>query len=429
MRCTRPSLGAPVVSLFLACTLAPFARAAAPVPRDWPPPQPQAVQRWKDLRFGMFIHWGPVSLTGKEIGWSRGTKDLPVEEYDSLYKRFDPQKFNADEWVAIARSAGMKYVILTTKHHDGFCLWDTKYSDYNIMKTPFHRDVVKELSEACKRQGMPFGVYYSVTDWYDPRWPLASPGGKVKRAVYDLDAYEKYLQNQVAELISHYGPLLTIWNDMPAMYARRGADTIRLVRKLQPDILLNDRTGDGGDYATPEQRVGAYNTTRPWESCMTLSAHNQWSWGGDADGVKDLRTCIQMLVRVSGGDGNMLLNVGPRPDGQIDREQRDRLAQIGQWTGKYGESIYATRGGPFKPTEGWVSTHRDNVVYVHVLKWNGDSVRLPPVDAKVVRSELLTGGRADVTRDQAGITIRVPAADRQGLDTIVKLEFDALPSP
>ena len=429
MHRARPSLLTLLLPLLFGCSLTPFARAAGPASHDWPPPQAQAVEHWKDLRFGMFIHWGPVSLTGKEIGWSRGTKDVPIEEYDSLYKRFDPQQFNADEWVAVARSAGMKYIILTTKHHDGFCLWDTKYSDYNIMKTPFRRDVVKELSEACKRQAMPFGVYYSVTDWYDPRWPLASPGGKVKRAAYDLDAYEKYLQNQVGELITHYGPLLTIWNDMPAMYGKRGADTIRLVRKLQPDIIVNDRTGDGGDYATPEQRVAAYNTTRPCESCMTLSAHNHWAWGGDADGVKDLRTCIQMLVRVAGGDGNMLLNVGPRPDGQIDREQRDRLAQMGQWTGKYGESIYATRGGPFKPADDWVSTHRGNVVYVHVLKWTGDSVRLPAVDAKVIRSELLTGGRAQVTREPSGITIHVSAADRQEFDTIVKLEFDAVPSP
>src|ERR1017187_4511972 len=232
-----------------------FAAENKPAVHDWPAADAAAVDHWRSLRFGMFIHWGPVSLTGHEIGWSRGAETL-VEVYDQLYQQFNPTNFNADEWVNLAKAAGMKYIVLTTKHHDGFCLWDTKLTDYNIMHTPFHRDVVKELAAACRKQGIEFGTYYSVTDWYDQDWPVTSPAGKVKREKSDLDAYEKYLQGQITELIKNYGPLLTIWNDVPAMYGKRGAATIKMVRTLQPDILINNRTGDGGDYDTPEQKLG-----------------------------------------------------------------------------------------------------------------------------------------------------------------------------
>ncbi|MEI6193762.1 MAG: alpha-L-fucosidase, partial [Verrucomicrobiota bacterium] len=229
----------------------------SPPAHSWPAADRAAVDHWRSLRFGMFIHWGPVSLTGHEIGWSRGAQ-TPVEIYDNLYKQFNPTNFNADQWVGIAKAAGMKYVVLTTKHHDGFCLWDTKLTDYNIINTPFHRDVVKELAAACKKQGIEFGAYYSVTDWYDQNWPVTSPAGKVKREKSDLDAYEKYLQGQITELIHNYGPLITIWNDVFAMYGKRGAATIKLVRELQPNILINNRTGDGGDYDTPEQKIGKF---------------------------------------------------------------------------------------------------------------------------------------------------------------------------
>ena len=217
------------IACVVSMSTAHAARGAEPA---WPAASPDAIKRWQDMRFGMFIHWGPVTLKGTEIGWSRGTKNLPIEEYDNLYKRFDPEKFNADDWAAAAKSAGMKYLVLTCKHHDGFCLWDTKFTDYNIMHTPFKRDVVKELSEACKKQGIAFGAYYSVTDWYNPDWPTTSPGGKVKRDKSDMDAYEKYLQNQIRELITNYGPLITIWNDVPREFGARGADTIKMVRSF-----------------------------------------------------------------------------------------------------------------------------------------------------------------------------------------------------
>jgi len=372
-----------------------------------------------------------VSLTGKEIGWSRGV-ETPVEIYDNLYHQFNPTNFNADEWVSIAKAAGMKYIVLTTKHHDGFCLWDTKFTDYNIMHTPFHRDVVKELSEACKRQGIAFGAYYSVTDWYNTNWPVTSPGGKAKRETSNLDAYEKYLQAQISELIENYGPLITIWNDVQAMYGKeRGAETIRLVRRLQPDILINNRTGDGGDYDTPEQEIGKFKMDQPWESCMTISANNQWAWGGAKDGVKPLAACLEMLVLGAGGDGNILLNVGPRPDGVIDPEQANLLKEVGVWLAKNGKSIYGTRGGPWQPTPSLASTRKGDIIYVHVLHWPDGALKLPNIPAKIVRAEVLGGSKAEVHQTERGIEISVSPADRNANDTVVmlKLDSDALKIP
>jgi alpha-L-fucosidase len=420
-----------VIALLFSCIALPAAAAAAPDAGQpsWPKADPAAIQRWQDMRFGMFIHWGPVSLKGTEIGWSRG-KAVPIEVYDNLYKEFNPAKFNADEWVSIAKAAGMKYLVLTTKHHDGFCLWDTKFTDYNIMHSPFKRDVVKELSQACRKQGIAFGAYYSVADWYHPGWPATSPGGKVMREKFDMDAYEKYLNNQIAELITKYGPLVTIWNDLPQQYGKRADSMIKLGRKLQPDILFNNRTGDDGDYLILEQKIGKFNNTRPWETCMTLC--RQWAWKPD-DNMKSLKQCIQTLLYCVGGDANLLFNVGPMPTGEIEPRQVERLKEMGAWMEKYGESVYGTRGGPFLPGNGQVSTHKGNVVYVHVLKWEKESLVLPALERKIVKSELLTGGRVEVKQEAKEITISVPAANRQEIDTIVKLHLDgpvgAVPMP
>lgn len=389
----------------------------------WMTPDPAAMAKWQDMRFGMFIHWGPVSLTGHEIGWSRG-KQTPVEVYDNLYKQFNPTNFNADEWASIAKAAGMKYVVLTTKHHDGFCLFETKETDYNIMNSPFKRDVTRELAVACRKQGIAFGAYYSVCDWHHPDFPLTSPGGGIKREKSDLDSYNRYLLAQIKELITQCGPLVTIWNDVPQMFKGRGEKTIEMVRSLQPDILINDRTGDGGDYSTPEQKIGGFDMGRPWESCMTISAHNAWAWGGAGDGVKSQEACLKMLINGAGGNGNVLLNVGPRPDGLIDPEQVARLKEIGAWLEKNGESIYGTRGGPFMPGKSYVSTRRGNTVYVHIMNWPTDVLVLPALPAKVVSSSTLAGGPAQVDQGEGELRIRVAAAERQPIDTIVKLELD-----
>ena len=394
------------------------------------PVDQNAVKKWQDDRFGMFIHWGPVSLTEKEISWSRGkTNGTPVAVYDSLYKQFNPVKFNAEEWVGAAKAAGMKYIVLTAKHHDGFCLWDTKETDYNIMNSPFKRDVVKELAEACKKQGIKFGCYYSVPDTHHPDYPYNLTGrGHPKREKYDLDAYNRFLMAQTSELLRNYGPLVTIWYDtdgtVSELYDKnRGQQVINNARGIQPDILVDNRTGAPGDYSTPEQKIGGFDMKRPWESCMTISAHNHWAWGGDGDGIKPVDQVIRMLVECSGGDGNMLLNVGPRPDGLIDPAQVGALKIVGDWLKTYSESIYGTRGGPYIPTPRYAATRKGNAVYLHILKWEGATVKLPPLGAVITGSVLLGGGKAEVVNDPTGLYVSVPAADRKDPDTIVKIEL------
>jgi len=409
--------------VLLAAVAAVSTSIAADADQPWRKPDPAALQHWQDLRFGMFIHWGPVSLTAHEIGWSRGSQ-TPIEKYDSLYKEFNPVKFNADEWVSIAKNAGMKYIVLTTKHHDGFCLFDTKLTDYNIMNSPFHRDVTRELAEACRKQGLAFGAYYSVCDWHHPDFPLTSPGGKVKREKSNLDAYNDYLLGQIKELVTNAGPLITIWNDVPQMFSGRGVKTIEMVRKLQPDILINNRTGDGGDYNTPEQTIGGFNMEKPWESCMTISAHNAWAWGGEKDGVKPLSKIVEFLVCAAGGDGNMLLNVGPRPTGDLAECQVERLKEMGAWIARYGESIYGTRGGPWKPTRQLVSTRKGNTVYVHILKRPEGAITLPSLGKTIKSSCLLGGGTVKVEDNGKQTVISVAPIERPEIDTVVKLELD-----
>jgi len=313
-----------------------------------------ALKHWQEMRFGMFIHWGPVSLTGHEIGWSRG-KQTPIAEYDNLYKEFNPTKFNADEWVSVAKAAGMKYIVLTTKHHDGFCLWDTKFTDYNIMNSPFHRDVTKELADACRKQGIMFCAYHSICDWYHPDYPLGSPGGKTKKPNPDMDRYNAYLKNQLAELLKNYGPLGVLWFDgdwEQPWTIERGTDLYAYLRKLQPTLIINNRISKAragmagtsaagqfaGDYDTPEQRIGGFQMNRPWETCMTIC--RQWSWKPD-DTMKSLEQCLHTLIRTVAGDGNLLFNVGPTPTGEIEPRQIERLRK---WVSGWRNT--ATRSTP-----------------------------------------------------------------------------------
>jgi len=381
------------------------------------------IEMWKDARFGMFIHWGPVTLKGTEIGWSRG-KEVPIEEYDALYKRFNPVNFDAEAWVKLAKDAGMKYIIFTSKHHDGFCMWDTKYTDYNIMNSPFKRDVVKELAAACRKYGIALGLYHSTLDWHHPDFPLTSPGGTSRRATSNLDRYTEYLKNQSVELLKNYGPLFVMWYDVPQEFdAVRGQGVIDLVRKTQPDIIINNRTGAQGDFDTPEQRVGGFQNDRPWETCMTIA--RQWAWKPN-DEVKSLEQCLHSLIRSAGGDGNLLFNVGPMSDGRIEPLQVDRLKEMGQWLQKYGNSIYGTRGGPFKPTDWGVSTRKGNTIFLHILKWYGDSPRIviPELGMKIRSCRLANGGKVKLTKQGGNTVIEFAGKDLLPINTIVEIEMD-----
>jgi alpha-L-fucosidase len=437
---SRPALKR--VSLFvLLLGLVAANTVIATGPADLSKTEPGRLQWWQDARFGMFIHWGPVSLKGTEIGWSRG-KPVPVAEYDNLYHQFNPSNFNARTWAQIAKAAGMKYLVLTSKHHDGFCLWNTQFTDYNIMNTPFHRDVVKELAAACRQEGIVFCTYHSICDWHHPDYPLGSPGGSSQKPNPNLDRYNEYLKNQLAELIQNYGPLGIMWFDgewEKPWSAERGADLYQYLLRLQPSLIINNRVGTarkgmagttaagafGGDYDTPEQTIGKFQNDRPWESCITIC--QQWAWKPN-DPMKSLKECLQTLINCAGGDGNLLFNVGPMPTGEIEPRQVERLKEMGVWLKKYGRTIYGTRGGPFKPGTWGASTHQGNRIYLHVFKWPDAGLVLPPIETRIKSGKILTGGKVELKQTSAGLTILVPKQYHRDIATVIELKLDGMAS-
>ncbi|MCL4788507.1 MAG: alpha-L-fucosidase [Verrucomicrobia bacterium] len=387
---------------------------------------------WREARFGLFIHWGPVALKGTEISWSRANSntncpnkgEIPVEVYDNLYRQFNPTNFNAREWVQLARSSGMRYMVLTAKHCDGFCLWHTKVGEHHIGNSPFRRDVCGDLAAAAHRAGMRIGWYYSPMDWRDPDCRTDRNADYVRR-----------MQAQLGELLSDYGRIDLLWFDWDAgTIPWDQENTYRLVRSLQPRIIVNNRLdslrgehaadryiGPNADYLTPEQVIGKYDDQRPWETCMTFGT--QWSWKPN-DKIKSVAEVIHILVHCAGGDGNLLLNVGPMPDGRIEPRQVAVLEGVGAWLKQNGESVYGTRGGPWKPTETLASTRRGKTVYLHVLRWQGETVTLPNLPAKVRSASVLSGGRAAVKQDGHQLVISLPERYHREIDTVVKLKLD-----
>jgi len=421
-----------ITMLAAACLIALPARAGE-LTAETPAQRDARLAWWREARFGLFLHWGPVSLKGTEISWSRANSNpahpnkgpIPVDVYDHLYKEFNPTRFDAQKWATIAKAAGMKYLILTAKHCDGFCLWDSKTSDYNIMKTPLRRDVCGELAAAARKEGLRIGWYYSPMDWRDPDC-------RTERNA----TYVASMHGQLRELLSRYGRIDLLWFDTdgnPAPWDQ--VRTYRLVRGFQSEIIINNRLDLGSiadyntmpiapqaDYYTPEQRIGGYDDQRPWESCMTLGS--QWSWK-PGDQIKSISECVQILARCAGGDGNLLLNVGPMPTGEIEPRQVEVLRGIGKWLEQNGESIYGTRGGPFKPTEEVASTRKGNAVYIHVLKSHGHSILLPALPARIVASTLLGGGAIEARQAGGSLTLTLPEQARDPSDTVIKLTLDS----
>jgi len=411
--------------LFAASLLTPAAGAealTAEASEAYLNARPETIAEWRRLKFGLFVHWGPVSLEGTEIGWSRGgerrgrkgTGSVPVEVYDNLYKTFNPVEFDAKEWVSIAKAAGMRYMVFTTKHHDGFSMFDSRLTDYKITspESPYGRDVVAPLAEACRQGGLSWGIYYSPPDW--------------RHADYRTENHPKYidfLHGQVRELLTNYGRVDVMWFDGLGGTADdwNSPPMFKMIRTLQPNIIINNRGGLAGDYDTPEQRIGRMQIERPWETCMTIC--RQWAWKPD-DQMKSLEECLQTLIKVAGGDGNLLFNVGPMPDGRIEPRQVERLEEMGTWLAEYGESIYDTRGGPFRRGPWGTATHKENTVYLHILDPSLDTIELPPIAMKVLSSRVLTGGSATVHQTDESIEIEVPEADRREIDTIVVLQLD-----
>jgi alpha-L-fucosidase len=386
--------------------------------------KPEVVEAWQDMRFGMFNCWGPVSLTGLEIGWSRGAPrggefrvregqgPTPVEVYDNLYKKWQPENFDAAKWVEIAEAAGMKYMIFLVKHHDGFCLYDSQLTDYKSTgsESAWKVDVMEAVADACHAAGLKLIIYYSQPDWHHPDYRTKNHA-----------RYIEYLHGQVRELLTNYGRIDGFWFDLGGKPEDWDSERLfKMMRTLQPWLIINNRCGLPGDFDTPEQRLGAFQLDRPWETCMTLGT--QWAWKPD-DKIKSLKQCIDILVTCAGRNGNLALNTGPMPDGRIEPRQEQRFRQIGQWLDQFGESIYATRGGPFWGL-GCLTTRKESTVYVHVLRWYEDRVLLPPIPHEIVSHELLSDGEAQVRQTGEGVEIVVPPEHRHELDTIVALHLD-----
>ena len=394
---------------------------------------PWMLNDFMDKRFGMFIHWGPVSLRGTEIGWSRGYQ-VSAADYDTLYKEFNPTLFNADSWVKAAKDAGMKYVTLTSKHHDGFCLWPTKTSDYNIMSSPFKRDVVGELATACKKQGMTFCLYFTVLDWHDPNYPLHNMGDTVPDPKADMRKFVNTMKSQLTELITNYHPYM-LWFDgnweKPWTQAM-GQEIYDHIKKLDPNVVVNNRLGKGnhkvlttetvGDYATPEQIVGEINMHVPWESCITIC--NQWAWKPN-DKMKSLKESIQTLVSTAAGNGNLLYNVGPMMDGRIEDRQVKLLAKMGDWLNKYGTSIYETKGGPYKPNKIYATTRKGNQIFLHVFKTDTNEIKLPPLPTGIIKKAyFMNGGPLSIKQDETGILVNLKTKMPDENDSVIVFDLD-----
>jgi alpha-L-fucosidase len=392
----------------------------------------RVLNEFMDQRFGMFIHWGPVTLRGTEIGWSRNHQ-VAQNDYDSLYKEFNPHFFNADEWVKTARDAGMKYLTITAKHHDGFCLWPTKFTSYNIMNSPYKKDVVGALANACKKYNIKFCIYYTVLDWYDQRYPVHN-NGKPSDPNPDMPKFVQYMKDQLKELVDNYHPYM-LWFDgnwEKPWTLEYGKEIYRFLKALNPNLIVNNRLGKGqhdqlgaetvGDYATPEQKIGKLNMDIPWESCITLC--QQWAWKPN-DQMKSLKQCIQTLASTAGGNGNLLFNVGPMPDGRMEHRQVKRLREIGDWLHQYGESIYNTKGGPYTPDSILAATRKGNKVFIHLFKRESAVLKLPVISGvKVIKAYFLKGAQLPSQQNETHITITLPDILPEANDAVIVLEMD-----
>ena len=397
---------------------------------------------YRNAKFGMFIHWGPYSLASVEASWpimEPKSWGITEAEYRELPKRFNPTKFDPYAFVDLARAAGQHYMVFTTKHHDGFCMFDTSYTDYKITNTPYGKDIVRLLADACKERNMPLGFYYSPPDMHHPAFRDTSKlaaenwNGEPWRPEWPL--YLDYMQLQLTELLTRYGPVALIWFD--GLHHQEKFDGIRfidLIHQLQPATLVNDRIGVPGDYQTPEQFIPAgiptkgvkfnavdtsiqqkLKTSVPkpedfqlWETCMTIN--NTWAYNMHDHDYKSAQFLIRGLVEVASRGGNFLLNVGPQPDGVIQPEFQERLRAIGEWLAVNGEAIYGTTYGPVQGVAALRTTAKGESLYLHVFDWPSGALEISGVKPKVLSARLLAGGEPLKFRQtEESLTIDVPA--------------------
>lgn len=394
---------------------------------------PGATDWFEDARFGVFVHWGPYTLAGVPASWGRlgprpGAKKVadsgvPAAVYDELYRKFDPVHFDADSWIRMVKASGAKYFIFTTKHHDGFCMFDARNTEYKITRTPFGRDVARELADSCHRHGIKLFWYYSQPDWQHPDCLTERN-----------DQYRAYMYEHLEQLLTEYGPVAGLFFD-GLNTTSSDWDTprmLKLIRTWQPDILINRRWGwnmpgvnDNGDYDNAEQELGRFQIDRPWESCTTITP--AWSWTG-GDNTKTWETCLRMLIQCAGSGGNFALNSGPRPDGSINPPEIDVYERIGTWLSRYGESVYGTRGGPYPPGPWGVSCRKGNKVYLHLLAafahGVATEVELAALPAEVTGYRALNGATVQVKQKNGRLLISMERVALDPLDQVIELTLD-----
>jgi alpha-L-fucosidase len=406
---------------------------------DETPEQRDARMKWfREARFGMFIHWGVYSVPagtyhGRKIDgigeWIMNTAKIPMAEYRDYAKQFNPVKFNADEWVRLAKEAGMKYIVITSKHHDGFAMFDSKASDWNIVKaTPYGRDALKDLAAACKKHGIKLGFYYSqAQDWNNGG---AGYGGNWDKAQdHDMTDYiRRIAAPQVREILTHYGPIAVLWWDTPVDMTRERASLLLPLLKLQPGIIYNDRLGGGfgGDTSTPEQYIPPTGLGKDWETCMTMN--DTWGFKSYDQNWKSAETLVRNLVDIASKGGNYLLNVGPTPEGLIPGPSVERLKAVGQWMKVNGEAIYGTTASPLPLSWGRCTkkaSAKGTTLYLHVFDWPADGKLLvPALENKVVSAYLLADPKRALPTESsmAGVTISVPAKAPDAISSTVVLK-------
>jgi alpha-L-fucosidase len=436
------------VFMVLSLTLATMAEAETPADRA------ARMEWWREARFGMFVHWGLYAIPagewqGKEIGWIgewiMSTADIPVDEYEQLAKQFNPTTYDPRAWVRAAKDAGVKYIVVTSKHHDGFCLFDSDATDWDVVDaTPHGKDLLVPLAEACRAEGIKFCVYYSIMDWHHPaqgRGPEHYNPTTIKEG--RRDEYVQYMRAQLAELLDTCDPEV-LWFDgeWPDWWREQdGKDLYAFLHERKPALIINNRIGKGrdgmrglnkddqtyaGDFGTPEQEIPP--TGLPgvdWESCMTMN--DTWGFKRNDHNWKSSEALIRNLVDIASKGGNYLLNVGPTANGEIPEESLKRLAAIGKWIDVNGESIYDTSASPFaklpwgRATQRIGDAHDD--IYLHVFDWPSDGkLKVPAVKGKLTSVDFLAKGQSPVFKQEAdGVTIQLPTEPLDPIDTVIKL--------
>jgi len=407
---------------------------------------------FRQAKFGMFIHWGIYSVPAGEwegktnyAEWFQLQTKMPNAQYEKFAAQFNPTKFDAKQWAKIAKDAGMKYVVITAKHHDGFSMFDSKLTEYDIVDaTPFKKDPMKELADAVRAQGMTFCFYYSVPDWHHRDFPAkySQRATKEKPGFHgdpqddaDPEKYVEYVKGQVKELLTHYGPIGIIWFDDGGSFMKdhdlrakvmHGQEIIDMIHQLQPNCLVNNRLAQSFDYNTPEQKIPAGKSDEPFEVCMTLNKH--WGYNKADNNWKQPKEVIRNLVDIASKGGNYLLNVGPTAEGLIPAEAVNILGEVGKWMKTNGESIYGSTASPFDQSPKWGRvTQKDKKVYLHVFEWPGDGkLAAPAMKSKPMKVYPLIDQDKALQFAQEGeeLSVKLPDSAPDEIDSVIVVECE-----